>query len=824
VEEQDYRSYIETLAARKIKGFCGTIDDDGTYYSEVYAGNASLSDSITSDYHGRFLIELIQNANDVHSDVRSDGEIEIVFDRASGDYGTLYIANRGAPFSQKNVNALCDMGLSSKPPGESIGNKGLGFRSVHHITDAPHIYSQAEEPTNAGRFEGFCFGFADNDDLDSLILDPRHRALAQHDLPLFHVPKWIDYQPKTIESFARRGFATVISLPLRDVSAAEAVEREVAAVRSQTVPMLLFLTRLERLTIRTTGPDGEATLECSLTRSERPLTALNAALTIVDLGEVGNFLVSRRQVPEESMRAAIKAGTDKKQLHKHWLKWEGNGEVALAVRLDDTIAAPRLYTFLPMGEQATAPFSGYLHGSFFPNSSRKGLDASIELNKLLLDEATSLAAKTITVLTQNDAADLEYQLDGAAIACVIVDLLTWRNVESLETSFDLAAQVASQVAELSGKADFDNAPVIPCLSSSSGMPIIAWCAPSRARHWSYELSTFSPEVAAAYAPIIQVAPIWPGLGKRIGDLNCYLERHSKLYTGSPTPAERAALATQVALSLMSSKRTPIVRWSAFYRDLAIFLDRAGGVLAGRQLLLCADGKLHRTMTPALDIDGQGKGKRRRRKGVVDASVFVPPARQGTGQSDEDQLTPPDSLAENFAFLSNQLDWYGELNPARLFLENAKLVFPFDREVVLAQLSRTVRQDGRKSILAAVRGARRACRRTGKERGAILGRLCEQPQRSSVHASRNAAKSNERARRSCAKPAWRGAPLWFSAILMHVDHAVAEMPGFVLVGSRRQFERLSTVCQQSAQLLLPLRSPHWTKFMIIRPDRNGEYRC
>jgi hypothetical protein len=60
--------------------------------------------------------------------------------------------------------------------------------------------------------------------------------------------------------------------------------------------------------------------------------------------------------------------------------------------------------------------------------------------------------------------------------------------------------------------------------------------------------------------------------------------------------------------------------------------------------------------------------------------------------------------------------------------------------------------------------------------------------------------------------------------MHVDHAVAEMPGFVLVGSRRQFERLSTVCQQSAQLLLPLRSPHWTKFMIIRPDRNGEYPC
>jgi hypothetical protein len=144
IRRTDCRAYVSTLAARKIKGFCGTIDENGAYYSEVYPGNASLSESITADYHGRFLIELIQNANDVHPNGRSDGEIEVAFDRASGEYGTLFVANRGASFSQKNVNALCDMGLSSKPPGESIGNKGLGFRSVHHITDSPLIYSQTE--------------------------------------------------------------------------------------------------------------------------------------------------------------------------------------------------------------------------------------------------------------------------------------------------------------------------------------------------------------------------------------------------------------------------------------------------------------------------------------------------------------------------------------------------------------------------------------------------------------------------------------------------------------------------------------------------------
>jgi hypothetical protein len=696
-QKPDYRCYLATLATRKIKGFCGTIDEEGAYYSEVYPGNASLADSITADYHGRFLIELIQNANDAQPEGRSDGEIEVVFDQMSGEHGTLYIANRGAAFSQRDVNALCDMGLSSKPPGESIGNKGLGFRSVHHITDKPLIYSQAEEPTDVDRFSGYCFGFTDDDDLNVLIADPLQRALAQHDLPLFHVPKWLDDQPEPIRAFARRGFATVICLPLRDISASEAVEKEISAIRSQTVPMLLFLTRLERLTIRTVASDREANMDFSLIRAERPVTVANVALAIVDLGEGGKFLVARRRASEESMKAAIRKELTRNSYTSTGL-WEGTGEVALAMRLDGVVATPRLYTFLAMGEQATAPFSGYLHGSFFPTTNRKGLDASIKLNGLLLDEATTLAAATIVFLTRNDACQIEHQLDSSAKACAVADLLSWQKVDSLETSLDLASQLAQKVATQAGRATFDDAPIIPCLGPNSDMSSIVWCAPVHSRYWRYELETFSSKVAADYAADTGVAPIWPGLGQRIDRLTAYLVTHSTQYLAFPTPAERAELATRIAFNLLGNQPQSIVRWSAFYRDLAVFLDKTGGVLAGRRLLLCADGKLHRTMTPAAEVESKVKGRRRKRQ--VEASVFAPPGRLRAGQDDEDQLTPPDSLAENFAFLSNQLDWYGELAPARLFLENAKLIFAFDREVVLAQLSRSVRQDGRNGIRAA----------------------------------------------------------------------------------------------------------------------------
>ena len=677
---------------RKIKGFCGTIDEHGAYYSEVYRGNASLTDSITADYHGRFLIELIQNANDVHPDSRSDGEIEVMFDQREGEHGTLFIANRGTPFSQKNVDALCDMGLSSKPPGQSIGNKGLGFRSVHHITDTPLIFSQAGAPINPSQFEGYCFGFADEADLSALVEDPRHRALAQQDLPLFHIPKWLDDQPEAIRAFARRGFATVISLRVRDASAADAVQKEISTIRNQTVPMLLFLARLERLTISVVTAEGATEQDFSLTRSEFPLPAAKVTLSKVDLGGSGQFFLARRQVSEASMKAAIKDGADKKQLHKHWLKWEGDGEVALAVRLDNIVATPRVFTFLPMGEQATAPFAGYLHGSFFPTSNRKSLDASIALNALLLDEATTLAAATIACLTQSVAVEIEHDLDGEAKARIVVDVLSWRKVDSLETSLDLALQVAKKVSTRLGAPTFDDAPVIPCLGVAKGGPTIVWDTPSRARRWRYELDTFSAEVAAAHAAGMQIAPIWPGLFQRMDGLNAYLTKHAQRYVENPTAGERAELATRVATALGVNPRTPIARWSAYYRDLAIFLDKVGGALGGRRLILCADGKLHRTMTPVVELEG--KAKRRPRKGEIEPSVFSPPARREAGPDGEDQLTPPESLTENFAFLTNRLDWYGELAAARMFLENAKLVFAFDREVVLAQLSRALRQDGR----------------------------------------------------------------------------------------------------------------------------------
>ncbi len=691
-----YRAYVRKVAGGKISAFLGTIDDDGEYKSRVYAGSASMGESIAADYHGRFLIELIQNANDVHPDEGGNGEIEVVFHKSDSGEATLYVANRGTPFARKNVDALCEMGLSSKPPGESIGNKGLGFRSVHHITDAPHIYSQSESEPDPSWFNGFCFRFADHADLAALIDHPRHLELARQDLPLFHVPSWLDDQPDDVVAFARRGFSTVIALPLRSPNAAAEVEAEIASVQSQTVPMLLFLARLKRLSIWTVGEDGERTLALELTRAERPIQTGTAPLALVDMASAGRYLVARCRISEAAMKAAVSEGVDRKQLHKHWLGWTGEGDVALAVRLDRCIQTPRLFTFLPMGEQAAAPFPGHLHASFFPSANRKGLDATVRLNALLLAEAADLAARTVRQLVVAEG-DLAANLDTASRARAVADLLSWRHIASLQAVNDLPKRVATGVADAMGAADFALAAVIPVLQIGDAQTSISWRTPAEVRHWPHQQRTFNAEVAAEHAGTTGVWPLWPGLEDRLDLLVAYLTDQVPNHPQTPTAEERVELAVRVAEDLGASRRFAPSRWSAYYLDLAQLLDKSGAALAGRRILLCSDGRLHLAMTSAAEPEG---ATRRRRRGAVVASVFAPPARRGSGSDEEAQLKPPASLADNFAFLSSQLDWHGELSEAREFLEKAKLVFEFDREGILAQLSRMMRSDGRSTTRAA----------------------------------------------------------------------------------------------------------------------------
>ena len=226
-----------------------------------------------------------------------------------------------------------------------------------------------------------------------IIENAKHIELACSDLPNFHLPIFVDNQSNVVRSYAESGFSTVVELPLRDEESLESVHREIRRLQNQRDPILLFLNRVASLIVRTIDKSDQSESELEFTRLEENLEANEQKLSHVSLDHVGQFLVARQSIAEETMKNAIEIGISNGDLNKYWKKWTGDGEVAVAVRLDSDIESPKLYTFLPMGKQATAPFSGYLHGSFSPSSNRESLDARIRLNTVLLTKGRHTCGK-----------------------------------------------------------------------------------------------------------------------------------------------------------------------------------------------------------------------------------------------------------------------------------------------------------------------------------------------------------------------------------------------------------------------------------------------
>lgn len=98
---------------------------------------ASIASHIGADYHGRFLIELLQNACDQAKKAGlHNSTITIIRTEQC-----IAVTNQGEPFTEPGIEEITSLGLSSKDPQIDIGNKGFGFKAVFQITEEPEIYS-----------------------------------------------------------------------------------------------------------------------------------------------------------------------------------------------------------------------------------------------------------------------------------------------------------------------------------------------------------------------------------------------------------------------------------------------------------------------------------------------------------------------------------------------------------------------------------------------------------------------------------------------------------------------------------------------------------
>lgn len=124
---------LSDLWHRRLDTLASGVANGDPYYLQI----ANAAEHISAEHQGRFLIELIQNAND--QAVRqglSNSSVSI----ARTEH-LIAVGNSGQPFDQGKVDSITSIFKSDKTADVCIGNKGIGFKAVFQVADSVEIFS-----------------------------------------------------------------------------------------------------------------------------------------------------------------------------------------------------------------------------------------------------------------------------------------------------------------------------------------------------------------------------------------------------------------------------------------------------------------------------------------------------------------------------------------------------------------------------------------------------------------------------------------------------------------------------------------------------------
>lgn len=354
--------------------------------------DVSQESQVAHDYRGRLVYELLQNADDSLAEIA--GNADRVFFRLTDD--ELWVANTGRALTEADVRGLCGLGASSKvfangPKRASIGHKGLGFKSVLEIADAPEAYSASI---------AFRLGKSAARDRVQELWNSLDRGHVR-DVPAMRFPSVIGEHCADWQELKSAGFRTAFRFPLSE----RVTEQQVAALASQLLTLpptsILFLKHLEEVVIEVETSAKSADRQWLLERYRvtgadvEPCGGLaRSGLYRVDLvnrdGEGDRFWVAHN--------GDVRIGS-----HRDGLTgpaWDGVDvtEVSIAVRdADDPrvhVQDQRFHVFLPSQEPSGC--SLLVNGAFTTDLSRQHVqvdDSTDNYNGYLVRQAAETFAQ-----------------------------------------------------------------------------------------------------------------------------------------------------------------------------------------------------------------------------------------------------------------------------------------------------------------------------------------------------------------------------------------------------------------------------------------------
>lgn len=616
-----------------------------------------------TEYRGRFIHELVQNGYDAHPVGTTTGRIAVHFDETEGDHGVLYVANGGNPLSEDNFNRMASLADSDKEIGVGIGNKGIGFKSVFQVCQAPEVYS-ARDLDDPG-LSGFTFRFGTMDDLvEELDGDGELAARVEEDLSLSLVTVPLTEVPPAVADYRAQGYVTVLRLPAVSATAAEEIRERISRLLASPAPLLLFLERLESLSVRASRDEEPSVLGRRVVSGQH-----DGPWQRVVLDDV-SFRLFTAQVDPARLRSALEESVERGTLDERWLKWNSEAFVSVAVGDGPTVHEGRVFTYLPMGEDARSPLGGHINAPFVTNLARVGLDHEQPVNRLMIECVAELCL---------DAAAAIAERSGDANTSL--DLLAWRD----------RVEVLDEACRRTRGRDLADFVVLPTL-------LREWRPLNETRTWNQPdtrvitAEALTSDCGAVLADPERIDP--DRLGAAVGlaeSLGLSLD---------PDDEQKADWAETLTATLRDRHAT-LATWAAFYDDLPLIFD-SGEPLQGRAILYSADGSLAPCNEP-IGATPAGSGRRRRQR-----SVFFSPRARGDRLESEDatddslsvgqgsdgesvDIRPPRSLSNRITFMHPELDWYEgpQRRPGREFLENTHLVQAFRTERLLGLMARVM---------------------------------------------------------------------------------------------------------------------------------------
>ncbi|KAG2848601.1 hypothetical protein PC118_g4237 [Phytophthora cactorum] len=312
-----------------------------------------LSDELYSE-STHFVLELLQNADDNNYDdaVVPLGEFTLTTDKE------IVFFNNEQGFSAANVQAICDVGASTKASIDSeasIGKKGIGFKSVFKVSDNPQVHSN-----------GFHICF--------------HAKSSKHGNGMGYIlPYWLD---DTTQWKQRRG--TMFVLPLNDASVHRVADISQSLMAFEP-SVLLFLRRIRELRLR----DSARQQALHFLKKE---TKLQADTQLVQLYSQVKSESSVEVTQQKWL--VVKETLEPPQLFNR----SHATEIALAFPVEDSNAGDRpplqqVFCYLPLRSYG---FRFILQGDFEIPSSREAITNGSDWNEWLVSKFPKLMRSAVS--------------------------------------------------------------------------------------------------------------------------------------------------------------------------------------------------------------------------------------------------------------------------------------------------------------------------------------------------------------------------------------------------------------------------------------------